>query len=66
MRIMDDPAKAVINGSVGEYGWDGWLGPYFANIPKEDLTMLLMVQRVHTGTFDVTRKMRNVLASAIE
>ncbi len=66
MRILDDPAKAVINGSVGEYGWDGWLGPYFANIPQEDLTMLLMIQRKDTGTFDVTRKLRNVLASAID
>ncbi len=66
MRILDDPAKAVINGSVGEYGWDGWLGPYFANMPQEDITFLLMLQRKDTGTFDLTRKLRNVLASAIE
>lgn len=66
MRILDDPAKAVMNGSEGEYGWDGWLGPYFANMPKDDLTLLFMVQRKDTGTFDVTRKLRNVLASAIE
>ena len=65
MRILDDPARAVMNGSLGEYGWDGWLGPYFSNMPKEDVTFLLMVQRKDTGTFDLTRKLRNVLAAAM-
>lgn len=66
MRIMTDPSLAVINGSVGEYGWDGWLGPYFANMPQVETTFLMMVQLRDAGTFTLTRKLRNVLAAAIE
>ena len=66
MRIMTDPALAILNGSMGEYGWDGWLGPYFSNMPKEDITFLMMVQLKDSGTFTLTRKLRNVLAAAIE
>ena len=45
----------------GEYGWDGWLGCYFANFPKENMTILMMMQKKDAGTFDLTRKLRNVL-----
>lgn len=65
MRIMTDPALAILNGSMGEYGWDGWLGPYFSNMPKENVTFLMMVQLKDSGTFTLTRKLRNVLAAAI-
>lgn len=66
MRIMKDPSVAVFQTSPGEYGWDGWLGPYFANMPQEDVTFILMVQKVNAGTFTLTRKLRNVLATAIK
>lgn len=65
MRVMTEPSLAVINGSIGEYGWDGWLGPYFANMPEVDTTFLMMVQLKDAGTFTLTRKLRNVLAAAI-
>ncbi len=65
MRVMTDPSFAVINGSQGEYGWDGWLGPYFVNMPKVDITFLMMIQLRDAGTFTLTRKLRNVLAAAI-
>jgi len=65
MRVMESPSYAVINGSMGEYGWDGWLGPYFANLPNEDMAFLLMVQLKDSGTFTLTRKLRNVLAAAV-
>ena len=64
MRIMTDPSLAVINGVKGEYGWDGWLGPYFANIPSMDMTFLMMIQKKDSGTFTLTRKLRNALAAA--
>lgn len=66
MRILTDPSLAIINGSMGEYGWDGWLGPYFSNMPNDDVTFLMMVQLKDAGTFNLTRKLRNVLAAAIE
>lgn len=64
MRVMTDPSVAVMNGSIGEYGWDGWLGPYFANMPALDTTFLMMIQKKDTGTFTLTRKLRNALAAA--
>lgn len=65
LRIMTDTSLGVLNGSLGEYGWDGWLGPYLSNMPKEDVTFLLMVQKTGAGTFTLTRKLRNALAAAL-
>jgi hypothetical protein len=50
-------------GSLGEYGWDGWLGAYFANCPADKLTILLMVQKTDHGTSALTRKLRNIILS---
>lgn len=66
MRVLVDPSLTIFNGSMGEYGWDGWLGPYFANMPKEETTFLMTVQRKDSGTFTLTRKLRNALAAAFE
>lgn len=66
MRIANDEKAFTFNASLGEYGWDGWLGAYFANLPKEDATILLMMQRTDTGTAPFTRRIRNVIAAAFE
>lgn len=66
MRIARDKEAFTFNASVGEYGWDGWLGAYFANLPKEDATILFMMQRTDTGTAPFTRRLRNVIAAAFE
>lgn len=66
MRIARDKEAFTFNASVGEYGWDGWLGPYFANLPKEDATILFMMQKTDTGTAPFTRRLRNVIAAAFE
>lgn len=66
MRVLVEPERAVSFGSRGEYGWDGWLGAYMMNDPADELTLLIMNQRMNTGTTVYTRKMRNVLFSALE
>lgn len=65
MRVMTDPAQAGMIGSAGEYGWDGWLGAYFANFPQENFTLLFMANRKDAGTMPVTRKLRNIAVSAL-
>lgn len=65
MRIMTDAGKAGQIGSNGEYGWDGWLGAYFCNSPKDRLTFLFMVQKRDAGTLPVTRKLRNIVFSTL-
>jgi CubicO group peptidase (beta-lactamase class C family) len=64
MRVMTECSMAGDIGSLGEYGWDGWLGPYFCNCPKDDLTFLFMIQKTDAGTTTLTRKLRNIILSS--
>lgn len=66
MRVLQEPEKCVSLGTRGEYGWDGWLGAYMVNDPENELTLLIMNQRMNTGTTLYTRKMRNIVFSALE
>ena len=61
MRVCTDPRQTGYFARKGEYGWDGWLGTYFANFPKEHMTILMGMQKVDAGTFDLNRKLRNVI-----
>ncbi len=65
MRVLTDPGEAVYEGFEGEYGWDGWLGTYFFNAPKEKLIMILMYQLSDAGTTRLTRVLRNLLGAAM-
>lgn len=64
MRVMTDCSRAGDIGSLGEYGWDGWLGAYFCNCPKDNLTFLFMMQKTDAGTTTLTRKLRNIILSS--
>lgn len=64
MRVMTDTAKAGTIGSPDEYGWDGWLGCYFANCPSDNLIFLFMTQKTNAGTLEITRKLRNIIISS--
>ncbi len=64
MRVMLDPGQYAGFARQGEYGWDGWLGTYFANFPCEKITVLLMQNTTDTGTSAAARKVRNVLLAA--
>lgn len=66
MRIMQEPERACYLTGEGEYGWDGWLGCYFANLPKEKMTILLMMQKKDAGTIPLTRKIRNVILAELD
>ncbi len=45
MRIAGNSGKAGISTRPGEYGWDGWLGCFFANDPMNGYTFLYFIQR---------------------
>lgn len=66
MRVMRDPGRYPGLSRMDEYGWDGWLGAYFANFPREQMTVLMMTQRTNHGTGPLTRKLRNLLLSSPE
>lgn len=61
MRIMAQAGRSVGLARLGEYGWDGWLGCYFANFPEENRCILMMQQKKDSGTIPMTRKIRNVI-----
>ncbi|MCX4305673.1 MAG: serine hydrolase [Acetatifactor sp.] len=61
MRVCRNPARAGMQVRWGEYGWDGWLGMYFANFPEERMTILMGAQKKDSGTFSLTRKLRNLV-----
>ena len=65
-RVMVDPDQAVTIGHKGEYGWDGWLGVYFANDPQVHQTILLMMNKKDYGTDRLTREIRNIVNSETE
>ncbi len=66
LRILKDEGAAVTCGVEGEYGWDGWLGPYFTNDPKHKVTILHMIQKTDSGTTTYTRRIRNIVYSSLE
>ena len=66
MRVCDHPGRAVLFTEKNEYGWDGWLGTYFANLPDRGITFLLAQNVTDTGTAPVTRKCRNILAVCLD
>ena len=66
MRVLTNKSKAATNGSLGEFGWDGWTGNYFFVDPEEKLIMLYMIQKTQTGLTDFTRKLRAILYSSLD
>ncbi|NLP33962.1 MAG: beta-lactamase family protein [Clostridiales bacterium] len=65
MRVMKKPGLAFLNGAIGEYGWDGWLGTYFCNFPNEKISFLFMMQKKDSGTDTLTRKLRNIVMAEL-
>ncbi len=65
LRVMRHPGSAATLSSEGEYGWDGWLGCYIGNFPKDRLTVLLMQQKKDAGTTTMTRKVQNIIQSGL-
>lgn len=65
MRNLIDPAKAGSNGSIGEFGWDGWSGNHFFVDPKENLILLYMIQKADGCNASVIRKLRAITYSIL-
>ena len=60
-RVSKMPNREMGNGSLGEYGWDGWLGCYMEVVPEQNMTFLMMTQKKDAGTFRMTRLLRNTI-----
>ncbi len=64
-RVCVDPGQVAGLAMQGEYGWDGWLGSYYANFPGEGMTILSMQNTTNAGTSAMVRKVRNAVLAAL-
>ena len=61
MRVLLDPKRAGTKGEVGEFGWDGWAGPYMSVDCKNNRYMIMLVQVCAYSNWPLNRKIRNIL-----
>lgn len=65
MRQMIDVHASNGLGSVGEFGWDGWLGSYVAMDPKEELAIIYVIQKCGGNGYRDVQVLRNIIYSAL-
>ena len=65
LRIAKEPGKCKAITTKGEYGWDGWLGPYLGIDPANNLVIVMTMQKVDSGTWDLTRCVKNIIYSSL-
>lgn len=58
LRVLEDPLACMTNVPAGEFGWDGWTGPYFCVSPQDGTVLLYLIQTCGGSGSDVVRKLR--------
>ena len=65
LRVAAQPGSCNVFTSKGEFGWDGWLGPYVSVDPETGITIVMTMQRCDSGTTSAARKARNIIYSSL-
>ncbi len=65
MRVLMDQVKAASNASIGEFGWDGWTGPYLSIDREENTVFLYMIQVSGYSDPQLIRKMKAIVNANI-
>ena len=65
LRVAKEPGSCNVFTSKGEFGWDGWLGPYVSIDCKTGITIVMTMQRCDSGTTSAARKARNLIYSSL-
>lgn len=60
MRIHEDPRQSGSSSGIGEFGWDGWTGPYCSVDCERDRIFLFMTQVSGYSDWPLIRKMKAV------
>jgi CubicO group peptidase (beta-lactamase class C family) len=66
VRTLMDPVAAGLNGSVGEWAWDGMLGTWYCVDPEEDLTAVFLIQRLPGSNDDLPKRFAQTVYAAID
>ena len=65
MRIAQEPGYCKAITEKGEFGWDGWLGPYMSVDLKNNLTIVMLMQKTDAGTWELTRRVKNIIYTSL-
>lgn len=65
MRIVENRNNAGLLVSEGSFGWDGWTGTYLIIDPKEQLSIVLTMQRTGAGTTRLAKAVTNAVMASI-
>ena len=65
MRHLTDLSKTPHLGSLGEFGWDGWLGTYMTVDQSEDLGIVYVIQKCGGNGHRDVDVIRNIVYSAL-
>ncbi len=65
VRNMMNTSMAGLNGSTGEWGWDGMASTWMCIDPKEDLTAVFMIQLVPYNCIPVQTKFQQIMYGAL-
>lgn len=65
MRVAQEPGYCKVITEKGEFGWDGWLGPYMSVDLKNKLTIVMLMQKTDSGTWELTRRIKNIIYTAL-
>ena len=66
VRVMTHPEIAGINGSVGEWGWDGAFGNWFCVDPKENLTCVYLTTNLPGDHYRFVPKLMASMYASLE
>ncbi|MDR2096816.1 MAG: beta-lactamase family protein [Treponema sp.] len=66
VRTMLDTGAAGLNGSTGEWAWDGMLGTWYCVDPAEDLAAVFLIQRRPGGNDDLPKRFAQTVYAAID
>ena len=56
--VVQDPIKASLLCSKGEYGWGGWASTFFAIDPEENMFFMSLAQLAPSDRYPVRRQLR--------
>jgi CubicO group peptidase (beta-lactamase class C family) len=66
VRTMMDTAAAGLNGSPGEWAWDGMLGTWYCVDPAEDMVAVFLVQRYPGANENLPKRFAQTVYGAID
>lgn len=63
--VMQDPIRAQVIGTPGEYAWGGFASTAFWVDPVEDLIVIFMTQLAPSSTYPIRRELRTLTYGAL-